>query len=58
MSHQDLTNARQAAIKAAEARQDRDHAIRFASLQGESIRAIATAVGMSSARIHQILHGR
>ena len=36
----------------------RDFLIRQAHTDGSSIRAIAAAVGISAARVHQIIHGR
>jgi len=53
-----LHRARLAAQRAAVASEKRDSEIRAAHASGESIRAIAAAVGLSSARVHQILHGR
>ena len=44
--------------EAAESSQRRNEAIRAASSAGATIRAIAKASGLSSARVHQILHGR
>ncbi len=43
---------------AGEAMGARDEAIRQVHRDGASIRAIAEALGLSSARIHQILHSR
>lgn len=40
------------------ARGRRDDAIRAAHKQGLTVRAIATELGLASARVHQILHGR
>ncbi len=53
-----LTDAAVAAAKAASASKERDDAIRKAHAAGCSIRSIAAAVELSSARVHQILHGR
>jgi hypothetical protein len=53
-----LTRATRAATEAARAFRVRDDAIRQAHSAGHTIRAIAAATGLSSARIHQILHGR
>lgn len=53
-----LTEVARAAAKAASASKARDDAIRAAHDNGETIRAIAKAAGLSSARVHQILHGR
>ena len=40
------------------ARERRDTAIRDAAAAGLSVRVIARELGLSSARVHQILHGR
>lgn len=53
-----LRRAQRAAQKAALASEQRDEAIRSAHQAGATIRAIAEATGLSSARVHQILHGR
>ena len=46
-----------AATKAADAAMlERDKVIRRAHRQGESIRTIAAAAGLSSARVHQIVN--
>lgn len=58
MVRKPLTEVRRAARKAALASQERDEAIRAAHEAGETIRAIAVEAGLSSARVHQILHGR
>jgi hypothetical protein len=58
MVRKPLTQVRRAANKAALASQERDAVIREAHEAGETIRAIATAASLSSARVHQILHGR
>jgi DNA-directed RNA polymerase specialized sigma24 family protein len=55
---QPLTAVTRAAAKAASASQNRDDAIRAAHANGYSIRAIAAAAGLSSTRVHQIIHGR
>lgn len=53
-----LRRVRQASAKATAASASRDNAIRAAHEAGASIRAIAAEAGLSSARVHQILHGR
>lgn len=53
-----LTKVTRAADKAASALQARNAAILEAHAEGASIRSIAKAAGLSSARVHQILHGR
>ncbi len=54
-----LEAAAEAASWAAEASADRDEKIRWTYAQGGvSIRTIAEAVGLSSARVHQIIHRR
>jgi hypothetical protein len=53
-----LTAVTRAADKAAAASQQRDDAIRKAHTQGATVRAIAAACGLSSARVHQIIHHR
>lgn len=53
-----LTAVTKAAAKAASASTARDEAIRQAAKDGSTVRAIATAAGLSYARIHQIIHGR
>ncbi len=54
-----LTAVSRAAAKAVSASQGRDDLIREAhAVDGMSIRAIAKAAGLSSARVHQIIHGR
>lgn len=53
-----LQVAARAAGTAASASRRRDDAIRAAHADGNSIRVIAAATGLSSARVHQILHGR
>ncbi len=50
-----LTEVRRAADKAALASQARDDAIRRASADGQTLRAIAAAAGLSFGRIHQIV---
>ncbi len=47
-----------AAERAAAATDSRNDAIRKAHTDGNTIRAIAIAAGLSAARVHQILHGR
>lgn len=47
-----------AAARAAEAAKARDDTIRAAHTAGHSIRTIAAAAGLSSARVHQIIHRR
>lgn len=54
----ELGKVRRAAAKAAQASQQRDDAIRAAHVAGETIRVIAAEAGLSSARVHQILHRR
>ena len=39
-------------------REKRDAAIRDAAAAGLTVRHIARELGLSSARVHQILHGR
>jgi hypothetical protein len=58
VSAKDLARVRRAARKAALASEQRDEAIRQAHVAGATIRAIAVEAGLSSARVHQILHGR
>jgi hypothetical protein len=53
-----LTPVRRAAERAVAAHEARDRAIRAAHEQGATVRAIAAVSGLSSARIHQIIHGR
>ncbi len=57
-----MTTSLQAAKKAAHnsvvAAIARDQAIRKAHADGATIRAIAAVVDLSSARVHQILHGK
>ena len=53
-----LRRVTRAADKAALALKDRDEAIRQAHADGSTIRAIAVAASLSSARVHQILHGK
>jgi hypothetical protein len=53
-----LTKVTRAADKAASALQARNVAILEAHGGGASIRAIAAAAKLSSARVHQIIHGR
>ena len=53
-----LTAVTRAATKAASASRHRDDTIRAAHAQGVTIRAIAEAAGLSSARVHQIIHHR
>jgi hypothetical protein len=54
----ELGKVSQAARKASASSQARDEAIRQAHLAGFSIRAIAVAAELSSARVHQIIHNR
>ncbi len=58
MSADPLLTVRKAADKAASASLARDEAIRAAHAAGYSIRGIASVANLSSARVHQILHGR
>jgi hypothetical protein len=58
MTPPELREVRRAADKAASALQARNDAILRAHDAGHSIRVIAAAAGLSSARVHQILHGR
>lgn len=58
MSGSALRKVTRAAPKAVSASQARDEAIRQASKEGATVRAIAKAAGLSPTRIHQILHGR
>ena len=51
-----LTAAARAADKAASALKARDEAIRKAHADGATLRAIAEIVGLTHARIHQIVH--
>lgn len=53
-----LTEVTQDATAAIVAATQRDTTIRAAHANGATIRAIATAAGLSPARVHQILHGR
>lgn len=53
-----LEMVRRASARAIASSQARDDAIRAAHADGHSIRAIAEAAGLSSARVHQIIHGR
>lgn len=53
-----LTAVTRAAAKAVSASADRDDTIREAHASGATIRAIASAAGISSARVHQIIHRR
>jgi hypothetical protein len=53
-----LTAVTRAAAKAASASQARDEAIRKAIADGNTLRAVAAAAGLSFARIHQIINGR
>jgi hypothetical protein len=50
-----LTAVTRAARKAALASQARDEAIRKAVAEGQTLRAVAAAAGLSFARIHQIV---
>lgn len=54
----ELTAVVEAAAQAASASRARDEAIRAAHANGATIRGIATAAGLSPARIHQIIHAR
>lgn len=51
-----LAAARRATRQAADAMARRDDAIRRACADGSSIRQVAGATGLSTARVHQILH--
>lgn len=53
-----LRRASRAARKAALALRERNEAIQAAHQAGSTIRAIAEVTELSSARIHQILHGK
>lgn len=53
-----LRPLRLAAAKAVEASRKRDDTIRKYHADGVSIRTIAECVGLSSSRVHQIIHGR
>ncbi len=53
-----LSAARRATAASTAAVAYRDDMIRLAHDKGEPIRTIAKATGLSSARIHQILHRR
>lgn len=53
-----LTAVTRAADKAASALKARDEAIRKAVADGATLRAVATAAGLSFARIHQIAKHR
>ena len=53
-----LTAAKRAAANSLAASARRDDLIRKAHTEGSTIRAIAAATGLSSARIHQIIHHR
>lgn len=53
-----LVAVRRAAVKAAQAAQQRDAAIRAAHEAGATIRVIAAEAGLSHQRVHQILHHR
>jgi hypothetical protein len=53
-----LTAVTRAAAKAASASKQRDDAIRKAVADGATLRAVATAAGLSFARIHQIVKNR
>ncbi len=53
-----LTAVTRAAAKAASASTNRDDTIRAAHEAGATIRAIAAAAGLSTARVHQIIHHR
>lgn len=52
-----LTSVERAANRAAQALEARDQAIRNAWESGETVRAIATAAGLSPSRIHQVATG-
>jgi hypothetical protein len=54
----ELQRVSKAADKAASARGTFEQAIRDAHQAGVTIRDIARAAGLSSARIHQLLHGK
>lgn len=58
MNRDSLRRVRRATANAEQAFRARDDAIRQAHEAGNSIRAIAAVTNLSSARIHQILHGR
>jgi hypothetical protein len=53
-----IAAAKRAASKASAALIDRDDAIREAIADGATLRAVAEAVGLSFARIHQIVNHR
>jgi hypothetical protein len=53
-----LRPLRLAATRAVEASQHRDETIRRYHADGVTIRGIAEVVGLSPARVHQIIHGR
>ncbi len=53
-----LTPVTRAAAKAAQASAARDIAIRQAVAEGQTLRAVAEAAGLSFARIHQIVNHR
>lgn len=56
--HGTLSGVRRAAEKAAQASLARDAAIRKAHGEGATLRQIATAAGLTHARIHQIVRGK
>ena len=56
--HRRLGHVRRAAAAATVAAQERNEAIQRAHAAGEPIRAIAAEAGLSSARVHQVLHGK
>jgi hypothetical protein len=58
MANIPLRPLRLAAAKALEASLSRDETIRKYHADGVTIRAIAGCVGLSPARVHQIIHGR
>jgi hypothetical protein len=58
MANVALRPLRLAAAKAVEASQNRDEAIRKYHSDGVTIRVIAECVGLSPARVHQIIHSR
>lgn len=54
----ELRKVGKSALSVAQAQAARNEAIREAHAAGISIRVIADEAGLSSARVHQILHGR